>query len=169
MGHNRELPGSLPGPSRWKKRPGRIMVMVMHIAPACSSACTPGAHLCICRPIGGHLSSSSAPRLSSAAPAAAPAASPSGALLRRCPLSPGPLVARVGDLHASVRCSAADAPSTCQTSDGAAWYQAPGTGHPAVCLLHPFKIPVTPRSIPTKFTWHMGSLGGGKNIACDML
>ena len=71
--------------------------------------------------------------------------------------------------HASVRCSAADAPSTCQTSDGAAWYQAPGTGHPAVCLLHPFKIPVTPRSIPTKFTWHMGSLGGGKNIACDML
>ena len=26
--------------------------------PACSSACTTGAHLCICRPIGGHLSSS---------------------------------------------------------------------------------------------------------------
>ena len=54
------MPGSLPGPSRWKKRPGRIMVMVMYIAPACSSACTTGAHLCICRPIGGHLSSSSA-------------------------------------------------------------------------------------------------------------
>ena len=34
--------------------------MVMYIAPACSSACTTGAHLCICRPIGGHLSSSSA-------------------------------------------------------------------------------------------------------------
>ena len=34
--------------------------MVMCIAPACSSACTTGAHLCICRPIGGHLSSSSA-------------------------------------------------------------------------------------------------------------
>ena len=33
--------------------------MVMYIAPACSSACTSGAHLCICRPIGGHLSSSS--------------------------------------------------------------------------------------------------------------
>ena len=26
--------------------------MVMCIAPACSSACTTGAHLCICRPIG---------------------------------------------------------------------------------------------------------------------
>ena len=59
-GPPRELPGSLPGPSRWEKRPGRIMVMVMYIAPACSSACTTGAHLCICRPIGGHLSSSSA-------------------------------------------------------------------------------------------------------------
>ena len=45
---------TIPGPSRWKKRPGRIMVVVMHIAPACSSACTTGAHLCICRPIGGH-------------------------------------------------------------------------------------------------------------------
>ena len=32
----------------------------MYIAPACSSACTTGAHLCICCPIGGHLSSSSA-------------------------------------------------------------------------------------------------------------
>ena len=32
-GHTRELPGSLPGPSRWKKRQGRIMVMVMHIHP----------------------------------------------------------------------------------------------------------------------------------------
>ena len=55
-GHPRELPGSLPGSSRWKKRPGRITVMVMCIAPACSSACTSGAHLCICRPIGigGH-------------------------------------------------------------------------------------------------------------------
>ena len=58
-GHPRELPGSLPGSSRWKKRPGRITVMVMYIAPACSSACTTGAHLCICRPIGGHPSSSS--------------------------------------------------------------------------------------------------------------
>ena len=34
VGHNRELPGSLPGPSHWKKRPGRIVVMVMYIAPA---------------------------------------------------------------------------------------------------------------------------------------
>ena len=116
-GHTRELPGSLPGPSRWRKRPGRIMVMVTYIAPACSSACTTGAHLCICRPIGGHLSSSSAPRLSPAAPAAAPAArsvrprklaaeagvrcyraslAAPGALLRRYPLSRGPLIARVG-------------------------------------------------------------------------
>ena len=36
------------------------MGMVTYIAPACSSACTTGAHLCICRPIGGHRSSSSA-------------------------------------------------------------------------------------------------------------
>ena len=57
-GRTRELPGSLPGSSRWRKRPGRIMVMVTYIAPACSSACTSGAHLCICRPIGGHPSSS---------------------------------------------------------------------------------------------------------------
>ena len=47
-GHNRELPGSLPGPARWEKRPRRIIFMAMHIAPACSSACTTGAHLCIC-------------------------------------------------------------------------------------------------------------------------
>ena len=26
------MPGSLPGPSRWKERPGRIMVMVIYIA-----------------------------------------------------------------------------------------------------------------------------------------
>ena len=29
-GRTRELPGSLPGSSRWRKRPGRIMVMVTY-------------------------------------------------------------------------------------------------------------------------------------------
>jgi hypothetical protein len=33
------MPGSLPGPSRWKKRPGCIMVMAMYIAPTCAPAC----------------------------------------------------------------------------------------------------------------------------------
>ena len=110
-GRTRELPGSLPGPSRWEKRPGRICGRRRRRrrrrSPPSVVAVGPRRVLSASGPVASQLLPPTGvpwrDRLGRAGLTAEAdvrcyraSLAASGALLRRCPLSRGPLVARVG-------------------------------------------------------------------------